>query len=183
MDFLHPVLMNTSVSIFELLCDGFLKYRYSDSDFADSIHLGLSVFLVFASRYPNAKDQLLGIAERILEWLPKIHERKLAFKIFCIDALNYILGQMDKIGQQETITEFNPVMPPHDKLILALNGVPPEVRKYLILCDPPVCLKPVAKPLFLRSSTVGPAYAGGTGHNDDEPLEEGYGDENDYWDW
>jgi hypothetical protein len=175
MDYLHPVLMSISEPLFEVLCDGFLKFPYPDTEFGEFVQVAVSVFVVFASRFSRNQAALRGIADQVLQWLTKIHHEGLESLTFCIDALNYIFAQTGSFPPDPD-RGVDPVQAFHENLKHSLGSLPAGLRKFVIPNQPPAFFVPRSEPLFRGYPGPAPSYDPGPADTSIDPM---MGD----WDW
>jgi hypothetical protein len=147
-EFLHPVLMALSRALFEVVCDGFLKFPYAESDFEDYVRVAVSVFIVFASKFGYNQTTMRCIAELLLQWLPKIQHQALDSLTFCIDALNYVFAQTATFAAAEPDRWQELLQSFHEELKHPLNSLPVGLRNYIIPNQPPAFFAPPSDPMF-----------------------------------
>lgn len=143
-DFLHPSLLLLADKTFESLCDGFCTYRCDESQLDIFARTAASVFTVYVSRFRNDRILIPSIAEKLLEWLPKLYDRHSPILEFIVDVFDFVMCftyQPDREGEV-----FQDIL--HARIKNALKSVPKELQDIILLNHSPQMFKPTKQPLF-----------------------------------
>lgn len=140
-DFMHQSLKLITDKTYETLCDALCNYKYDESQLELFVKTSASVFAVYISRFYQGHLFVAQIANKLLEWLPKLYEINSHEIEFVIDVFNYAIACTTK----EDIT-FQASL--HKKIKDNYLKAPTEIRDLLILNQPPQTFKTVKEPLY-----------------------------------
>jgi hypothetical protein len=155
-DFLHPALLTVPDRTFEAISDGFCRYVYDEAQFEIFANLSASIFTVYINRFVTDEVHIPIIAEKLLEWIPKLWELHSKFLESAIDVFNFIIAFSNTNRDDDPFQEML-----HERIVDRLREVPRDVQNLLLLNQPRQVFKTVKDPLYADYS--GPDKDSGRG--------------------
>jgi hypothetical protein len=133
-DFLHPLLIAAAESQFDAFRDALFAVVPAVERFGEFCEIAAAVFVIYVSRFARPElhprvATIIGCAQRLLEWIPKLADAEAASLTFVIDVYNYAVaqaGQLHPVSIQQFRTE----------LAATMEGIRPEFRKFLLEAEP-----------------------------------------------
>jgi hypothetical protein len=155
-DFLHPALLLVSDRTFEAISDGFCRYSYDDAQFEIFARLSARIFAVYIHRFVGDEVHIPIIAEKLLEWIPKLWELQSNVLELVIDVFNFIIAFSNNDRDDDPFQDML-----HERIKDRMKDIPKDVQNLLLLNQPRQVFKTVKDPLY--SDYSGPDRDAGHG--------------------
>jgi hypothetical protein len=142
-DFLHAALLSVSDRVMEAIVDGFCHYHYDEAQFEAFAKLSASIFAVYVFRFPADEHHIPDIAEKLIEWFPKLYEMQSTFIESVLDIFNFVICFTATDRQEDRLQDQL-----HERIASKFLSLPPELQKLVILNRPRQVFKTVKNPLY-----------------------------------
>jgi hypothetical protein len=163
-DFLHPALVTVPDRVFEAITEGFCCYHFDETQFEVFAKLSASIFVVYVSRFPTDEFRIPIIADKLLEWIPKLYEMHSTSLEAVVDIFNFVIcftaSDRDEDPLQDSL---------HERIKDRFKSIPEDIQNLIILNRPRQVFRTVKDPLYLdytgpdRDSghgfTLGPSFS------------------------
>jgi hypothetical protein len=141
--FLHPALVLVSDRTFEAISDGLCRYSYEEAQFEIFARLSVRIFAVYIHRFVLDEVHIPIIAEKLLEWIPKLWELQSNVLELAIDVFNFIIAFRN--GNKDD-DPFQDIL--HERIKDRMKHIPKDVHDWLLLNQPRQAFKTVKGPLY-----------------------------------
>jgi hypothetical protein len=142
-DFIHPALLTAPDRVLEAVAEGFCRYGYDEAQFEAFAKLSASIFSVYVFRFPMDERHIPEIAEKLLEWLPKLYEMQSVFLESVLDIFNFVICFTATDRNEDRLQDRL-----HEKIADRLKSIPEELQKLIILNRPRQVFRTVQNPLY-----------------------------------
>ena len=137
-DFLYPALARASETKLTALCD---KLAMTSDPTDEHVSLSCAAFVNFLHLFKAENLTLSTVAERLLEWLPRLYRRRSLNLVLAIDTFNFLIRSTTSASES-----FHVGL--HQRIQTAFKDLPPELERQIILNQPTCTFLLVKEPLF-----------------------------------
>jgi hypothetical protein len=146
-DFLHPAPLTAPDRTFEAISDGFCRYIYDEAQFEIFANLSASIFTVCIRRFVTNELHIPIIADKLLEWIPKLWKLHSEFLESMIDVFNFIIAFSSTNRDDNQFQEML-----HERIKDRLRQVPRDIQNLLLLNQPRQVFETVKDRLYVDYS-------------------------------